>query len=38
MSEHEGHRQRILQKLDSGSLEEHELLEVLLFKYLQIFL
>ena len=31
MPEHDGHRQRILDKLDSGSLREHELLEILLF-------
>jgi DNA repair protein RadC len=31
MGEHDGHRKRILQKLDSGVLLEHELLEVLLF-------
>lgn len=28
---HEGHRNRIIQKLDSGVLLEHELLEILLF-------
>ncbi|MBQ9730021.1 MAG: hypothetical protein IJV80_04325 [Clostridia bacterium] len=31
MAGHEGHRQRIIKKLDSGALEEHELLEILLF-------
>ena len=31
MSEHGGHRKRIIQKLESGALLEHELLEVLLF-------
>lgn len=31
MSEHDGHRHRIIEKLDSGSLREHELLEILLF-------
>lgn len=31
MSEHEGHRQRIIEKLDSGNLCEHEYLEILLF-------
>lgn len=31
MSEHDGHRRRIIEKLDSGSLREHELLEILLF-------
>ncbi|MBR2647117.1 MAG: hypothetical protein IKD47_06145 [Clostridia bacterium] len=28
---HEGHRKRIIQKLESGALQQHELLEVLLF-------
>ena len=31
MSEHDGHRQRIIEKLDKGGLQEHELLEILLF-------
>ena len=31
MSGHEGHRARIIQKLDSGVLLDHEILEVLLF-------
>jgi DNA repair protein RadC len=31
MGEHEGHRQRIMQKLDSGVLLDHELLEIVLF-------
>lgn len=31
MAGHDGHRQRIIEKLDSGSLCEHELLEILLF-------
>jgi len=31
MGDHSGHRQRIIKKLDSGVLLEHELLEVLLF-------
>ena len=31
MSEHSGHRHRLIQKLDSGSLCEHEYLEMLLF-------
>ncbi len=31
MPEHDGHRRRILEKLDSGTLREHELLEILLF-------
>lgn len=31
MFEHEGHRARIIQKLDSGSLLDHEILEILLF-------
>ncbi len=34
MSEHAGHRRRIIQKLDKEVLEEHELLEVLLFNAL----
>lgn len=29
--EHEGHRKRIIQKLESGTLLDHELLEVMLF-------
>ena len=32
--EHEGHRQRIRQKLESGTLLDHELLEVMLFPML----
>lgn len=31
MAEHDGHRQRIIKKMDSGKLQEHELLEILLF-------
>ncbi len=31
MAEHEGHRHRIIEKMDSGSLQEHEYLEILLF-------
>ena len=31
MSEHDGHRHRIIEKLDSGNLCEHEILEILLF-------
>lgn len=31
MAGHDGHRHRIIEKLDSGSLREHELLEILLF-------
>ena len=31
MAEHDGHRQRIIAKLDSGTLEPHEILEVFLF-------
>ena len=31
MSEHDGHRSRIIEKLDSDTLLEHEILEVLLF-------
>ena len=31
MSGHEGHRHRIIEKLDSGGLCEHEILEILLF-------
>lgn len=34
MHEHAGHRARIMQKLDSGVLQEHELLEILLFNAL----
>ncbi len=34
MGEHDGHRSRIIQKLDSGVLLEHEQLEVLLFNAL----
>lgn len=34
MGEHDGHRQRIIQKLNSGMLLEHELLEVFLFNAL----
>lgn len=32
--EHDGHRQRIIQKLESGTLLDHELLEILLFPLL----
>lgn len=31
MSEHDGHRSRIIEKLDTGTLLEHEVLEILLF-------
>ncbi len=31
MSEHDGHRARIIQKLDKGVLLDHEILEILLF-------
>lgn len=34
MSEHDGHRHRIIEKLDTGVLCEHELLEILLFNAL----
>lgn len=34
MGEHDGHRQRIIEKLDKGVLLEHELLEVFLFNAL----
>lgn len=34
MSEHGGHRARIMQKLDSGTLLDHEILEILLFNAL----
>ena len=30
-NEHEGHRKRIIQKLESGTLLDHEVLEILLF-------
>ena len=32
--EHEGHRKRIIKKLESGTLLDHELLEILLFPML----
>lgn len=32
--EHDGHRRRIIEKLDSGTLLDHELLEILLFSML----
>ncbi|MBQ9728462.1 MAG: RadC family protein [Clostridia bacterium] len=31
MSEHDGHRLRLIEKLNSGALQEHEILEALLF-------
>ena len=32
--EHAGHRKRIIQKLESGTLLDHELLEIMLFSVL----
>lgn len=34
MGEHDGHRKRLIAKIDKGALEEHEWLEVLLFSAL----
>ena len=34
VGEHEGHRKRIIQKLETGALLDHELLEIMLFSML----